>query len=273
MGIPLSEIRDMINENLDDDFITNKEVKLYLTEAISSDIQFCQPYRKFESLLVFSSKLTLQDVVKRLQSINSYKEVAENFRRILKSTSFNINNKFGDAEELYYSWENMKIPEEFVYFFSSLFNIPQTRLFDMQDETNFHGRKVNKLKSLYQMMFYILHDGKEKTPLHLMVSHNIYEKCKSREVITSLNKVGVCVSYNEILRARDDLAKYTIARSMDCHIPLPSHFTNDKFTFAAFDNFDHQDQSSASGKFSNHDTVMTVFQVKPENIPKKTCEN
>ena len=33
--------------------------------------------------------------------------------------------------------------------------------------------------------------------------------------------------------------------------------------------FDHSDRSSLSGKFGNHDTVITLFQVKPEKPPKK----
>lgn len=104
-----------------------------------------------------------------------------------------------------------------------------------------------------------------------MASHNIYKKCKSREVITSSNRVGVCVSYNEILRTRDNLARYTIAKSKNSHIPL--HFINENFTFSAWDNFDHQEQSSAFGRFSNRNKVMTLFQVKPANVPTKPTKN
>ena len=66
------------------------------------------------------------------------------------------------------------------------------------------------------------------------------------------------------MSAREDLARCTIAESKDCHIPLPSQFTKENFLFAAFDNFGHQDQSTTPGKFSNYDTVMTLYQVKPE---------
>ena len=72
------------------------------------------------------------------------------------------------------------------------------------------------------------------------------------------------------MSAREDLARYTVAESKDCHIPLPSQFTKENFAFAAFDNFDHQDQSTTSGKFSNHDTVMTLYQVKPEKTHSKS---
>ena len=112
----------------------------------------------------------------------------------------------------------------------------------------------------------MIHNGTRKTPLHL-------QKCKNRKVKTALNRTGMCISYNEIMSTREDLARYTIAESKDCHIPLPSQFTKENFAFAAFDNFDHQDQSTTSGKFSNHDTVMTLYQLKPEKTHSKLRKN
>ena len=117
-----------------------------------------------------------------------YKEVASNLRDILLPTSFDIDDKFGDTNELEHSWEFITIPKEFAYFFSTLF-------------------KLYKREGLY----------------------------------------------------REDLARYSVAESKNCHIPLPSQFTKENFAFAAFDNFDHQDQSATSGKFSNPDTVMTLY--------------
>ena len=111
------------------------------------------------------------------------------------------------------------------------------------------------------------------TPLHLMTSHCIYDKCKSRELITSLNHIGVCVSYNEIQRSRKLLAQYSFAQGEKVGIPLPSHFSAKQFTIGAFDNFDHADRSSPSGTFSNHDTVMTLFQVKPDALNSKPLKS
>ena len=140
----------------------------------------------------------MQDVIQRLQSINIYKEVDSNLSDVILSTSFDTDDKFGEVNELEHSWQNITIPEELVYFFSILFKLPQTKLFnqyDPNDESNdFKDREVIKLKTLYQIMFYMIHNGTRKTPLHLMVTHNIYEKFKSREVIAALNRTGMCVS-------------------------------------------------------------------------------
>ena len=52
-----------------------------------------------------------------------------------------------------------------------------------------------KILSLIQIMHYNINHGRKKTPLHIMNASAIYEKCKSRELITSFNRAGLCVSY------------------------------------------------------------------------------
>ena len=118
-------------------------------------------------------------------------------------------------------------------------------------------------------MYYNIHNGRRRTPLHLMAAHNIYDKFKSRELITSLNRIGVCIGYNEIQRERKSLAHYTFKEGEDWGVPISSHFVKENFTIAALYNFDHTDRSSTSGMLSNHDTVTVLFQEKPEVLPSK----
>ena len=82
-------------------------------------------------------------------------------------------------------------------------------------------------------------------------------------------KVAVSVNYNDAQRARNDLARFTYFQSKNEGVPILSHFSKDEFTIVAFDNFGHSGRSSLSGKFSNHDTIMTLFQAKPEQAPTK----
>ena len=102
-----------------------------------------------------------------------------------------------------------------------------------------------------------------------MAAFNIYDKCKSPELITSLNRIGVCISYNEIQRESKSLAHYTFKQGEDWGVPIPSHFVKENFTIAALENFDHTDRSSTSRMLSNHNTVIVLFQEKPEVLPSK----
>ena len=51
--------------------------------------------------------------------------------------------------------------------------------YDIDAERKNEKIKVTKLMSLYQIIYYILHAGKKETFLHMMTTHDIYEKCKS----------------------------------------------------------------------------------------------
>ena len=55
----LSVIRDMVNLKQGENIITNKEVKLLLVEFLSDKIQVCKSYQAKQSLIVFSSNLSV----------------------------------------------------------------------------------------------------------------------------------------------------------------------------------------------------------------------
>ena len=163
------------------------------------------------------------------------------------------------------------MPHELIYFSSYFFNIPQSYLCSYQvdpynikddDEPDFPKRKVMKIKSLYHTIYM----AKSKKDHFIYLMHIIYTK--SRQVLTPLNKVGVSVGY-EIQKVRNDLTCYTSKKE---GVTNPSHISKDEFTIVAFYNFDHRDRPSLSGKFSNHGTTLTLFQVKSEKSPKKTDE-
>ena len=189
-----------------------------------------------------------------------------------------LEDKYCDAQELNHSWKDMVLPARLVAFYSVLYNVKQIKLL-AETTTNCHdssevksevnesvteGREITKVKALYQIMYYNIHNGRRRTPLHLMAAHNIYEKCKTRELE---DRIGVCISYNEIQRERKSLPHYTFKHGEDWGVPIPSHLVKENFTIAAFDNFHHTDRSSTSRILSNHDTVTVPFQEKPEVLP------
>ena len=90
-----------------------------------------------------------------------------------------------------------------------------------------------------------------------------------KELITSFNQAGLCVSYKEIKKHRNSSAELAILNSKSNGVPIPSHFVPNEFTLRALDNSDHGDKNSLSGLFSSHDTAMILCQTKPrENTTK-----
>ena len=77
--------------------------------------------------------------------------------------------------------------------------------------------------------------------------HSIYcpqriPKVQKQRSFNIINKVGVSVSYNEVQKTRNDLARFTYFRSKNEGVPISSHFSKDEFTIGALDNFDHSDR-------------------------------
>ena len=61
----------------------------------------------------------------------------------------------------------------------------------------------------------------------------------------------------------NDHAMFAIANSPEFGWLIPSHFSPSTFTTSAFDNFNHMDKNTLSGKLGIHDIVVTLFQENP----------
>ena len=73
--------------------------------------------------MVFSSSTSIDDVIKRLRSIDSTKLAAKKIRDVFLAMDFNLQDKCCDAQDLRNSWEQFCIPDELITFFGTLFNI------------------------------------------------------------------------------------------------------------------------------------------------------
>ena len=88
----------------------------------------------------------------------------------------------------------------------------------------------------------------------------MYAKTCSRELLSTLNRVGVTSSYNDERCCRNLLCAYTVKSSHIDGVPIPSHFSKKGWTFGVFDNEDFEDQSSISGTHNKHYTAQVLYQ-------------
>ena len=258
-GITLSEVRDLIKEEEGVDIFTN-EIKLFIKETFGDRIQFCVAERKHQSILVCSPSIIVNDAINLLRNTNVVKEAASKLRHALLNIDFGIDDKFCDSEELKTSWQTIRMPDDLITFEVANDNDEdENEQYDVENAIARVHFKVSLFHSIFQIPYCNVHRGKKNTPFHIMNAAEIYKKCKSRELITSFNRCGVCVSYNSMKRHREALAKYAVRRSEPSGIPLPSHFSLNHFTLAAFDNFDHDDKYTLSGLSSSHNTASHYF--------------
>ena len=134
----VSEIRDLINDKNGENFLSDKDIELFLVELFGSSIQFCSSERKNESLMVFSimvfsSEIELQDIVKKMRSLDSIKTAAATIRQSLLDLDFGLDDKFCDAEELKEA-SRKKVMPDVLLTFSTLFNLRLRNLLQGIDE-------------------------------------------------------------------------------------------------------------------------------------------
>ena len=127
--------------------------------------------------------------------------------------------------------------------------------------------RSRQMQGLFQIMYHDLHQGRKRTPFHIMNNQAIYDACKSKCLITSFSRFGLRSGYDELMRHQNDIASFTVANSTAA-IPFPSHFDKRMFTMGAFDNFDH-DEANLSGMGGNHDTVTVLFQDDGDSLASK----
>ena len=285
-GLPVSSIRDFLSAEHPNSKFYNHKIKKFIVDKFCDQVSFCKPYRKSDSEVVFSSSIDAASMIQKLQVLNEVKSAGSILRRKLRGMTFGLEDRFCDAVDLQTALRDTRMPESVMDFLGGLLNISKATFLkyqksvatdtiaDTDDETEYENdetesvltkcpKKILKANSLFQVMHHMANNGEIRTPFHIMHAHAIYHKSHSRELITASNHLGFCISYPELLRLRALLGIYIMTKYLLMKVSLPSHFDENQESMVGIDNFDHNDQSSITGKNETHDSVLVMYQ----NVP------
>ena len=106
---------------------------------------------------------------------------------------------------------------------------------------------------------YILHNGRKHNPFHVSLAELIHDNSRSKILIEIMNKLGLCISYDELERIDFGLAQRIIDTTGSNRTPVPLTIDNSAVIHGAMDNFDH-DEGTSSGIGGSHDTILMLFQ-------------
>lgn len=276
LAFPLTDIRNNIKliHKID---VSNRYIKKCMSDKFGNELLFSSSRSANKSDIVYHSSIKLGDVTDFLRSKDDMKDCGRTLRELCKVFDFGLSDEFSDATNLETAWNNIRIPLPALSFFGELLNFKPEDFECLENECDLgddadslgqisHSKRL-KVLSLFQIICYMISNGTKKTPMHIMSGLAVHDACKSSILIESFNHIGVSVSYDEVLRHRNDLSRFTILKHEN-NVPIPSHFDRNMFTLAAFDNFDHN-ESTFTGLGSSHDTVCVLFQDKPEEEHKK----
>ena len=157
-GYSVSECRDIVNLQLCEELhVDNRKIKEVLLGHYGDSICFTYPRDRSQSQMFYSCNIASQDMAEIVRKKDVVKECAEILKRECKLYDFNLDDKFCDADDLKHSTSELvdSFPEKWKSFFTTMFN----------SYTNSDNVK-RKAMVVFQLVYWILHNGGKKTPLH-----------------------------------------------------------------------------------------------------------
>ena len=255
----LTSIRDQLSTTSSSEMVSNRVVKQLIIELYGDTICFTYPSNKRKSQMVLSTSSSSKALVESLR-VSPVEKVANNLAQELKEYSFQLQKSFCEPHDLELSLDLFvkDPPPRWTEFCSYMFK----------------GKTAAQLKidAVFQILHYILSDGKVPTPFHIMVAQAVHGLTRSKELVTALNHHGICVSYNTVKRIDVDLAERIITTAGDNRVPLPSVLEKTSPLNGALDNFD-RNESTLAGTSSTHDTILVLFQNVPTTLEKPPKES
>ena len=192
--------------------------------------------------------------------VSPVQQVANELAQELKEYSFGLQNSLCEPQDLQLSMDTFTSnpPLKWTEFCSYMFKGKTTT----QQRTD----------AVFQILHYILTDGKEPTSFHVMVGQTVHSLTRSKELVTAFSHYRICVSYNTVKRIDVDLAERIITAAGDNRVPLPAVLEATSPINGAMDNFD-RNESTLAGTGSTHDTILVLFQNVPINLEKPPQEH
>ena len=117
---------------------------------------------------------------------------------------------------------------------------------------NCRNRLSKEQKALY-------HTRDHETPLPIYIGLDVYAQTRKRELVETLHKFGISISYERVLAISTDLANTVCQQYQTDGTVCPLQIRNGLFTTAAIDNIDHN-LSSSTAQASFHGTGISLFQ-------------
>ena len=77
-----------------------------------------------------------------------------------------------------------------------------------------------KCDNIFQIIHYVINNGKKHNPFHVGLAELFHDDSKAKLVVEILNKIGLCVSYDELQRIDFSLIKRVINLTGANRVPV-----------------------------------------------------
>ena len=117
----------------------------------------------------------------------------------------------------------------------------------------------------------VRHSQQRETPLPIYLGVMLHTKTRKRELVDTLFHLGLCISYDRVLKISPELGDKTCRYHEQGKVVCPPEPKSGLFTTAAVDSIDHN-PSSISAQDSFHETEISLFQ-HPDDVTSGVKRN
>ena len=230
-------------------------MKTLLIHHFGDALAFMYPQDKRKSQMFYLSTVQTKDIIETLRLNDPIEVCAKKLRSECKSYDFGLNQNFRYASDLQLGMEKLQSYDSL-----QCWNKFCNALFPAHSSSESIRRKCDVI---FQIVVNIINDGQHKTPLHTAIAQSIHDTCKSKNLIQIFNRLGLCISYDDLERVDMCQTQQLIDLAGPFRVPVPENIDSSSIIRGAMDNFDHEENSS-SGIGGSRDTILVLFQKSDE---------
>ena len=181
-------------------------------------------------------------------------KVSQQIREKLKNARYEFDGSFDSSQEV--------VPPELIILIDSIVNGCSDDLefgFSLPVETIaelivYNHKSQKRSNSKHQR-----HNAHKESPTLVYIGLKVYAATRSRKIVDILHKLGLCISYDRILRITQGLGEAAIDMFEEDDYVVPGNLRKGIFTIGAKDNVD-KNSSSTVTKSHYHGTSLSLFQ-------------
>ena len=275
----LGKYRDILTEKgaANPESYTTQNLKIRLQKHFSTTIVFHQPADRSKSELVYSSSVNIQDILnawavfhppangdvsvddETLQSSEIHRVASLIKQEIKKCTG--IPTKPLNTQDVSMETARKLIPDCLYWLIKLLVTADKrSRPTDvLSQSTNMEDER--QILSIAQDIIHCNTKGRVKLPKHTSPAMCVHHLTSSKRLIELLNRMGHCVSYDEMRAVNTSIAEEVLAKVEEFGTVIPTNIKPGTFVQIAADNNDLNEET-LDGKNTTHATTMVIYRKK-----------
>ena len=221
-GYSVTYVREKMSEKLgSNDLMTNRYVKKLVIDYFGGQICFTYPTNQRISQMFFSYNADQCTLVETLRTTKHSQYLLELKSEFMKY-DFALSNSYCHPQHVKISMENFKSsrPPSWMEFLKYLFN--GRNIFDSNPTL------MLKLDTLYQIIYFTLHNGRRPTPMHVSLAQTVHNMSRSKILIEILSTRSLCYSYSSMKKVDNQLVERTISRANNNRVHVPPVFVKNQ---------------------------------------------